>query len=474
MQKKTKHTDVSVPQSVTDFIKLQTHGEAIKIGFTDQQVSPHAGMTPMASYLHRHRIRTLLERVLPTRPKSNNALHPADIALGFLVGILAGARKLTQVGYLRGDQVLARMLQIQRIPSQSTLSRFFLRFKGAAQNLNVFDSLWRFGLERLPSRPGGYTLDLDTTQLLHEDAHQCEGVISGHTPKGIKRCLNPLIGFIGEAKLVAGFWLRPGNTVTFNNVNSFTLEILGRLPSHVRLGLVRADSGFFCEEWLQLLEKRDLPYIVVGKLYAPVRQLICRQQEWKATEIAGTHVADLVTQQWSWKQPRRVVIVRHHVKEKQRPGGKTLIPMPGYLFQLLVTSLGPEVPPLEVWRRYNGRAGCEGVIKELDANFGLPQLCLRNFWATEAALSLAVFSYNLCVLFQRYLGWQERVSASTLRFRLFTTGGILSRSAGVLTIRLAVPIFHRAWWRALFEKITSPFLNCNAVDLWPPAEPCST
>jgi len=38
------------------------------------------------------------------------------------------------------------------------------------------------------------------------------------------------------------------------------------------------------------------------------------------------------------------------------------------------------------WRYYNGRADCENVIKELQAGFALPTLCLEQFWATEAAL----------------------------------------------------------------------------------------
>jgi hypothetical protein len=61
------------------------------------------------------------------------------------------------------------------------------------------------------------------------------------------------------------------------------------------------------------------------------------------------------------------------------------------------------------------------VVKDLDEYFGIPQLCLKKFWSTEAALSLAVLSYNLCVLFQRHLGWQERVRAGTLRFSLKIT-----------------------------------------------------
>ena len=148
-------------------------------------------------------------------------------------------------------------------------------------------------------------------------------------------------------------------------------------------------------------------------------------------------------------------------------GGKSLLDSPGYRYQVLITNLGPEIRPIEVWRRYNGRAGCEGVIKELDANFGLPQLSLKKFWATEAVLSLAIASYNLCILFQRHLGWMDRVTANTLRFRLFATGGILSRTGGRTTIRLAVPSEHRHWWRSIFDKLLSLYPNCNAVEPWP-------
>lgn len=60
-----------------------------------------------------------------------------------------------------------------------------------------------------------------------------------------------------------------------------------------------------------------------------------------------------------------------------------------------------------MWRYYNGRADCENVIKELRARFALPSLCLEKFWASEAALSLAVLTYNLSIVFQRHLVWQQ-------------------------------------------------------------------
>lgn len=464
MKKTTQHADVSVPQTVTELIKVHNGQETIQIGFTDQRISSHAGLSVFASFLHWHRFGSVLKACLPTRT-SPNATAAEDLGLGFITGVLAGAKKLAQVAHLRRDPLLAQVLGIQRVGSQSAFSRFFQSFKSAPENTQRFGRIWRWCLDRLPARREGYTLDLDSTQLLHEDGHQKEGVRTGHTARGLKRCYNPLLGMLAEAKLVAGFWLRPGNSRCDNNVLAFTEELLARLPQWLRLGLVRADSGFCYEPWLELLEERSLAYIVVGRIYEPVHRLIRRTTRWQATPLPGTEVAEEVYEGWNWSKPRRVVLLRHLQSERPQAGGKLLLDCPGYVHQVLVTNLPAEVPALEVWRRYNPRAGSENIIRELDESFALPQISLKKFYATEAALSLAVLSYNLCVLFQRHLGWVQRVTASTLRFLIFTTGGVISRCGGYTTIRLAVPEgFQRSWWARVLEKLTCPFPNCVAVE----------
>ena len=450
---------------MTEFIKLKTPQETIQIGFTDQKVSGRAGLLTFAGFLHWHKFGQVLAKVLPqTKTKG---LAVADLALGFITGILAGAQKLAQVAYLRNDVMLPVLLAIERMGSQSSFTRFFQGFNTAGKNLATFRSLWRWCLERLPSRAGGYALDLDSTRLLHEDGHQ-QGVQTGYTRLGTKPCLHPLLAVLEEAKLVVGFWLRAGNASCANNVVAFTLDLLANLPSWIRLRLVRADSGFCLPEWLDMLEAQQLHYIVVARLLQPVQRLLKKDLLWVPTEVPGTEVAEVWHQEVHWRQPRRLILLRHRIADKQaagqRTGGKTLVDCPGYLYQALVTNLPGSVPPLEVWREYNPRAGCEEVIKQLDADFALPKLCLQNFWGTEAALSLAILSYNLTQLFQRHLGWLDRVTATTLRFRLFTTGGIISQTGGVTTIRLAVrDPDERAWWRRLLEKTLSLIPNCNSV-----------
>lgn len=466
IKKQPKQPDVSGPQSVTGFIKLKTDSEAIQIGFTNQRISPHGGLITFAGFIQWHRLHGLLQQWLPQGARSPKAIERTDLALGFMAGLLQGAKKLAQVAFLRRDPGLPMMLGIQRIGSQSTLSRFFQTFSGAAVNLRSFRPMWHWCLDRLSSRPGGYTLDLDATHLLHEDSQQ-QGVQTTYTARGFKKSLHPLLAVIAEAKLVAGFWLRPGNTRCDNNVIAFTLDLLAHLPRHIRLRLVRADSGFCHEPWLNLLESQRLDYIVVARLNAPVQRLVKKDTLWQPTDVPGTEVAELMHQEWGWRTARRLILLRHRLADKERPTGKRLVDCPGYAYQGLLTSLAAHIKPLTVWRDYNGRAGSENVIKELDGSFGLPQLCLKKFWSTEAALSLAVLAYNLCVLFERHLGWTERVGAATLRFRLFTTGAILSYTAGRPTIRLSVPANERIWWQRLLEKLHSPFPNCNSVTPWP-------
>src|SRR5713101_9068812 len=292
-------TDESAHQTVTEFIKLQTPEETIQIGFTDQRVSGRAGLLTFASFLHWHRFGQLLAEVLPRFKQRRRGYQPFEYALGFLAGILAGAKKLTHVAHLRGDVMLAPLLAIQGIASQSAFSRFFQHFTSAGQNLTTFRPLWRWGLERLCSRPGGYALDLDSTRLLHEDGHQ-EGVAVGYTRLGTKPCLHPLLAVLEEAKLVAGFWLRPGNASCANNVVAFTFDLLDYLPSFIRLRVVRADSGFCVAEWLALLEGRGLRYIVVARLLGPLQRMLRQDLIWKASEVPGTDVAQVWHKEINW------------------------------------------------------------------------------------------------------------------------------------------------------------------------------
>jgi hypothetical protein len=100
----------------------------------------------------------------------------------------------------------------------------------------------------------------------------------------------------------------------------------------------------------------------------------------------------------------QLVVLRQKVAQRPQAGGKTLLEVPGYRFQALLTNLPSCVPALVVWRCYNARADLENRINELGDQFGSKRLCVRNFCGTESMHHLAIGAYNLCVLLQRRLG----------------------------------------------------------------------
>src|SRR5208282_2974587 len=110
-------------------------------------------------------------------------------------------------------------------------------------------------------------------------------------------------------------------------------------------------------------ERLRLPYVVVAQLSQPIQRWLRGDLVWTTTEVPGTEVSEREYQALGWPQARRLVLVRHRVQERERRAGKKLLEVPGYHFQALVTSLPTSVPPLAVWRSYNGRADCENVIK---------------------------------------------------------------------------------------------------------------
>lgn len=113
------------------------------------------------------------------------------------------------------------------------------------------------------------TLDLDSTVMTRYGAQ--EGACLGYNPaKPGRPSHHPLMAFVADTRMVANFWLRPGNAHTANNALAFLESTLSKL-SGKRVRLLRADSGFFEGAFLTALEGRQMPYIIALRLNQPPR-----------------------------------------------------------------------------------------------------------------------------------------------------------------------------------------------------------
>lgn len=419
--------------------------------FTDKRFTAWGGLRVFEELLRRMDwLKALSSAPLP-QPGSNRGYDPVLVVQAFLVTVWTGGARFAHTALVRFDEALRAMFDLGEVPSVSTFSRFFRRFR-QPQVDQVFGHLSSWLWQRVS--PQSWTIDLDST-VLTRYGHQ-EGSERGYNPRRRgKRSHHPLMAFASECRMVVNGWLRPGNTTDGTSVENFFREVLRILVPRHRIGLVRADSGFCIGSFLELLEAQGIDYIVVARVLKTIQHQIAGLQQWVALDFR-TAVAEFDYCAEGWSKARRVVVVRYRVED--RPQGQMLLEVPGYTYAVYVTSLG--LPPKQVRQLYLGRADSENRIKELLQDFALGGFASQKFWATEAAFRLALCAFNLMALFrQALLGGASKHTLSTLRCQCFAIGASLGRSGHKRLLRLGLAPPRRAWFEGLFaaaENFTPP------------------
>ena len=412
----------------------------ILFGFTEHPITVWAGLILLRLYFEWIKLREELSEALEGFAKhSNNQIASVDVMLSWFYGLALGAERFEHFTRYRRDGLLGELLGIERFGSPDTLRRLFLRF-GYRQVTEVSERLMRYSLSRLRPVLMGHTLDLDSTILCRYGEQ--EGSLKGYNPKKPGRpSHHPLVAFLAEGRRLLWATLRSGNSGSANGSVEFLKQALTVLPDGQRLGLVRADSGFFEKRLLEYLESQDLPYIIVARLTRIVRKLVIHQlpsTSWRAV-ARGIEVADLEVSLANWKTvKRRFVCLRQEIAERPQASGRRLIDCPGYSYRVMVTSV-PYAAEI-VTRMYAGRADSENRIKELKDDLSLDTFCLKSFDATDAAFRMGGVLYNLLADFRETVlprSWFEKRLRAVRDF-VFLVGADLIHQGRRIQIRFAM------------------------------------
>jgi hypothetical protein len=385
-------------------------GEAkLVLDETPKAISPFGGLASFISFLGQIGFARQVQQHLPfAEPTSNNAIPLAHALTAFLMSVVVGAQRFAHCEWLRADRVLHALLGLERFPSDDTIRNFFLRFSQG--HIEAFwRPLWRWLLRLLQCPTSGFALDLDSTVFCREG--QQEGARKGFNPrrKGRNPDSESGLAVLAEAQFILHGWLRSGNTGAARGVVPFLREALALLPAGTWLRTVRADSGFFDGTFLDFLEERALPYVVVARLTSTLKRKCAGIAEW--TPMDEYHAAgEFTVKLFGWSKERRFVVVRERIRETKAAVGRQLIDVPGYTFRAWVTNRSEG--PLELWRDYNGRACVEQRIEELKHDLAADGFCLQPFFATEAAFLAVLFTFNLLKSLPTPDGPQRAVSAA--------------------------------------------------------------
>lgn len=433
----------------------------LRIEYTDKSVTAWGGMKLMKELVKSMGIKEFMQGLsLPVRG-SNRGYNPVDIVESFMVSVWIGANRFSHSGLLRYDSVLREIFGWKQSPSQSTFSRFFHKFSWK-RNAEVFPSMQKWFFEQLTI--DNITVDLDSTVITRYGDQ--EGTAKGYNPsKPGRNSHHPLMAFVAETRMVVNAWMRPGNTVALSSSKTFldeTFEILDKK----RVGLLRADSGFFADDLLKYFEAKNLNYITAVKLFAPIKRELGASKKWISVD-KGIEICEWTATLDSWGNSRRFIAVRRDTKRLPKASG-TLLLFPEqqteYRYSVYVTNL--DLPAMQVWTLYRQRGDAENRIKELKADFGIDSFCLSKFWATEAAFRFTMVAYNLLSLFRQIVLRQRNHSTlATLRFKCFALGAWVTAHSGKRILKLSIARQRRSWLDGLFDIVRAnqpPFTFSNA------------
>lgn len=100
----------------------------LPIEYSDKQVTPFGGMSLMKRFINKIGIREKLRKLsLPLRG-SNRSYNQEHIIESFWLSIWTGASRYIHANWLRYDKTLQSIFRWDKMPSQSTYSRFFGKF----------------------------------------------------------------------------------------------------------------------------------------------------------------------------------------------------------------------------------------------------------------------------------------------------------------------------------------------------------
>lgn len=414
----------------------------IKIGYTSKKITAYGGFSMIAQFFEKVGVKESLVKIMPIKETSPNAMKTEEKILSFMTLLLTGGRRYSHLLYVGDPESIKSLFGLKRVPlAGTTLSRYFNKIKTMWAAEQISEGVWEFikGVVDWKKIESDW-LSFDSTVVTRYGEQ--EGAKKGYNPsKKGRPSHHPLLAFLNESRMVLNIWNRPGNTSSSNNINAFFESVYARIQGLIKIKGVLADAGFYLQKFIQKIESKNLKYVITAKLYYPLQKKIYAHDTWEEIE-PGLWVSEFDFEHDGWETSRRYVVTRQSIKQREKALGKTLslfeLETENYRYGCWVTNMTAD--PLTVWRTIRQRSNDENTIKEFKEDLAFCGFSMKSFYATEAALLIRLFLYNLLGVFRTtFLPENERNQRiSTLRFKYFIIPAHLGRDSSGRWLRLSV------------------------------------
>jgi hypothetical protein len=398
----------------------------------------HAGLTHfggayfLQEFIRVLRLRDFLARHLPYR-RRNSDYSVSQMLLALIYPIILGLDRIETASLLRSNGTFQYLTGLQSFPDPQTLRRFLLNAPAhLREQLHRANDRLLQRFIHLPEHRSRLIFDLDST-VLTVFGHQ-QGAEVGYNPRYHgKRSYDPLLCLEANSSFLWDVELRRGDAGTWAGSEELLACCFHSTPSDIRELRVRADAGFGYGPVLDMLEARWAQYAVVARMIPSLKHALGglryepMNRSWE--------IAEFEHRPHDWPQARRCIVARRRIEETDPQ--PTLFTLERYAYRAWHTNLA--LTPAGVWHFYDGRAGMERRIREIQEDYALGKIPTRAFAANALYLEVIRLAYNLVTAFQRTClpeEWQS-LTLSKLRHRLFWLPGELTRPQNRPTLRVA-------------------------------------
>jgi hypothetical protein len=427
--------------------------DRLDVAFDGTQLVAGAGLLLPATLAQHLGLKALVEEYLDLGRKPG-APNVGDKFMTLVASALGGGDCIDDAAALRAGGT-ERVLGFT-VKAASTLGTFLRSF--AWGHVRQLDAVSRHLLARAwgaGAGPGSapLTIDLDST-ICETYGLKKEGALHhGYTKV---RGYHPLLAVAAGTGDVLMARLREGRANTVRGAAHFLRETIGRVRHAGATGelTMRADSGFYAHAVVETCRQMGVRFSITIRMSPALHTLIAAIPEKEWTPIpywldGGAEVAETTYTPFADRKDAKPVrlIVR---RVKPTPGSQ-LAMFTLYDHHAFITDRIGETLSLEADHRRH--AEIENAIRDLKYGMGLNHLPSGKFAANGAWLAVQVIAHNLARWTARLGLGAGITTAKTLRRRLFSLPGRLTRSARRTTLHLPV-----GWpWAAEFMAALARF-----------------
>ena len=422
------------------------HPDGIQIAFDDHRLVANAGLLLPATLALRLGLSELADRYLDLGNAPGRA-NTGDKLMTLVASALAGGDCIDDVDALRAGST-GRVLGC-KVKAPSTLGTFLRSFRwGHVRQLDrvsreLLARAWAAG-----AGPGDGPLIIDIDSTICETYGLNKEGARHHGYTG-QRGYHPLLAVAAGTGEVLMARLREGRANTARGAAHFLRETLGRVRYAGATGqlTVRADSGFYTHSVVQVCRKTDVRFSITVRLHRSLRDLIeaIPESDWRPIPYWMEGAADVAEITYTpFASEPDAAPVRLIVRRVWPTPGSQLALFANYSYHAMITDRQGDTLQLEADHRRH--AEIENAIRDLKYGVGLNHLPSGRFSANGAWLAVQVMAHNLARWTGRIALGEQVATTKTLRRRLFSLAGRLTRKARRLILHLP-----RRWpWETQF------------------------